>query len=256
MHYCVNPLAQAVTRRLVLVGLGLAGLGRLPAAAQGADREHRVKLDLPILSEEPTAVPLAVSLDHPMEPGHFIRWIEVTADNDPVPAKGRFVFTPANGRAWVAYQMRSGAGGTVTATAECSRHGRFSASQALRVVEGGCTTGPARGARERGGNPVVRLARTPRAGEIVEVRARVDHASHTGLGMRDGKVVREQPEYFVRHMAVFLDDEQVCEFRMTSAVSPNPLVRFSLRVARSGTLRVVFTNSEGQRWEAVQPLRV
>ena len=38
--------------------------------------------------------------------------------------------------------------------------------------------------------------------------------------------------------------------------SPNPLVRFPLRVARSGTLRVVFTNSEGQRWEAMQPLRV
>ena len=43
---------------------------------------------------------------------------------------------------------------------------------------------------------------------------------------------------------------------MTSAVSANPLIRFPLRVIRSGTLRVVFTNSEGQRWEAAQRIQV
>ena len=32
--------------------------------------------------------------------------------------------------------------------------------------------------------------------------------------------------------------------------------RFPLRVIRSGTVRVVFTNSEGQRWEAAQRIQV
>jgi hypothetical protein len=32
-------------------------------------------------------------------------------DKDPVPSKGKFLFTPANGRAWVAFPMRLGAGG-------------------------------------------------------------------------------------------------------------------------------------------------
>ncbi len=43
---------------------------------------------------------------------------------------------------------------------------------------------------------------------------------------------------------------------MTSAVSANPVIRFPLRAARSGTLRVVFVNSEGRRWEVAQPLRI
>ena len=57
-------------------------------------------------------------------------------------------------------------------------------------------------------------------------------------------------------MLVFLDDHKISEFQMTSAVSANPLIRFPVKAARSGTLRVVFVNSEGQRWEATQPLRV
>jgi hypothetical protein len=43
---------------------------------------------------------------------------------------------------------------------------------------------------------------------------------------------------------------------MTSAVSPHPVIRFPIRATRTGTLRVVFVNNEGQRWEVSQPLKV
>jgi desulfoferrodoxin (superoxide reductase-like protein) len=245
------------SRRSVLVGAGAWGL-TVPALARGQtapEREHRIRLDLPLLAEESTAVPVSVAVDHPMEPDHFIRWMEVTVDEDPVPDKGRIALTPWSGRAWVAYQMRSGSGGVLRATVECSRHGRFTARQEFRVAEGGCTTPPTRGARDPVGNPVLRLPATIRAGDIVEVRAKVDHNSYTGLVLREGKFVREMPEHYVKQMTVHLDDQLVCDFRMTSAVSPNPLVRFALR-ARGGMLRVVFVNSEGLRWEATQRLRV
>jgi hypothetical protein len=42
---------------------------------------------------------------------------------------------------------------------------------------------------------------------------------------------------------------------MTSAVSPNPLIRFPLKVARPAMLRVQFVNSEEQRWEVSQAIR-
>jgi hypothetical protein len=57
-------------------------------------------------------------------------------------------------------------------------------------------------------------------------------------------------------MTVWLDDQRVSEFQMTSAVSPNPLIRFPLKVTRPTTLRVQFANSEGQRWEVSQAIRV
>jgi predicted secreted protein len=75
---------------------------------------------MPILAEDSAAVPVQVSVEHPMEPDHYIRSLEVTLDKDPVPWKGKFNFTPGNGRAWVAFTMRSGTGGLVRAVAECS----------------------------------------------------------------------------------------------------------------------------------------
>lgn len=221
--------------------------------AQGFDRQHTPMLDLPILAEDGSAVPIRVSVPHPMEPDHYIRSLEIVLPTDPVAYKGRFVFTPANGQAWVAFQMRSGIGGVVKAIAECTRHGRFEGTRELRVVEGGCTTAPDKIARDRLGNPMLRLPRSVKAGEVVEVRTKVDHNSYTGLALKSGRFVRELPEFYVKQMLVYLDDQKVSEFQMTSAVSPNPLVRFPLKASRGGTLRVVFVNSEGQRWEVSHP---
>lgn len=249
-----------ISRRRFLTGSLAAGLGPLAwprwSWGQGKpDASHAVTIDLPVLADDPAAVPLQVSMDHPMDPDHFIRWLEVTLGTDPVPYKGKFHFTPANGRAWVAFQFRSGIGGVVKVVGECTRHGRFAGTREVRVSEGGCATTPDRTARERIGNPQIRLPRSVRPGEVVEVRTRLDHASYTGLALKGGKFIRELPEFYVKQMLVLLDNQKVSEFEMTSAVSPNPLIRFPLKVGAGGTLRVVFVNSEGQRWEAAQPLR-
>lgn len=236
---------------------GTAGV-LLPSGlwAQGlADRSHRPLIDVPVLAEDGTAVPIQVSVDHPMEPDHYIKQIEVVLETDPVPAKGTYRFTPANGRAWVAFQMRSGLGGVVKAVAECSRHGKFVGEKEMRVAEGGCTTAPDKVTQDRLGRPMLRVGKNVRPGEVLEVRAKVDHNSYTGLVMRGGKIVRERPEFFVKRMSVYLDRQLVSDFQLTSAVSPNPLIRFPLKVSRAGVLRVVFVNSEGQTWEVTQPIQ-
>jgi sulfur-oxidizing protein SoxY len=242
-------------RALLLAGvLALVAPGRLRAQPD-LNREHRPLIEAPTLAEDPGAVPIQVSVSHPMEPEHFIRSIEIRLDNDPVPYKGTFLFTPANGRAAVAFPMRSGAGGPLRVAAECSRHGRFVATRDIGVTEGGCA-GPPDMSRDRLGNPRIRLPESLRAGEVVQVRAKIDHNSYTGLVLRNGKYVREAPEFYVKQMLVFLDDQKVSEFQMTSAVSANPLIRFPLKVTRGGILRVAFRNNEGQRWEVTQRIRV
>ena len=249
-----------ISRRRFLVGSITAGLTPLvlPERSSGqgrSDAAHSLRIELPVLADDPAAVPFQASVDHPMDPDHFIRSLEVTLDTDPVPSKGKFRFTPANGRAWVAFQFRSGIGGVVKVVGECTRHGRFAGTREVRVTEGGCATTPDRTVRERIGNPQTRLPRSFRPGEVVEVRTRLDHASYTGLALKGGKFVRELPEFYVTQMLVYVDDQPVSEFEMTSATSPNPLIRFPLKVGGGGTLRVVFVNSEGRRWEATQPLR-
>ena len=251
---------DGMTRRSALHLAGgalLAGLA-LPGASSAqsrSDREHRIDLDVPILSEEPAAVPIRVGLDHPMEPDHYIQSIEVSIDRDPVPAKGKFLFTPANGRPWVAYQMRSGTGGwsrpwlSAAATGRSPPPARFASSRgaAARRPSGVRATGSV--------TPSFGCPSAVKLGEPFEVRARVSHGSHTGLVLKQGKFVRVLPEYYLRSMTVWLDDQQVSQFQMTSAVSPNPLIRFPLRIARPARLRVEFTNSEEQRWEVSQAIR-
>ena len=230
---------MGLTRRRLLVGAGLGLLAPRPLRAQSAlEREHQPRLEVPILAEDATAVPVQGSVDHPMEPDHRIKSIEIALDKDPVPYKGKFLFTPALGRAWVAFPMRSGAGGLLRAAEECTRHGRFTAT------------------RELLGRSQLRAPATIRAGETVEVRTRVEHNSHTGLVMKNGRPERESPEFYLKQMLVYLDDRPISEFQMTSAVSANPVIRFALKGIRSGTLRVVFVNSEGCRWEVAQAVRV
>lgn len=244
------------TRRAWLIGGALSLLLPSRLRAQPAlEREHRPLIEAPNLSEDPGAVPLQVSVNHPMTPDHFIRSIDIRLDDDPVPYKGTFFFTPANGQAMVAFPMRSGIGGLLKVVAECSQHGRFVATKEIKVAEGGCA-GPPDLTRDRLGNARVRLPESIRAGELVQVRAKVDHNSYTGLVLKGGKYVREAPEFFVKQMLVFLDDQKVCEFQMTSAVSANPLIRFPLKVSRAGALRVVFVNNEGRSWETAQPIRM
>lgn len=224
-------------------------------SAQSREREHEPKLELPFLAENPTAVPVRVSVDHPMEPNHFIRSIDIVLDKDPVPHKGTYRFTPANGQAWVAFQMRSGTGGIVRASAECSQHGRFVATREIRVASDGCTTLSDTIDKDRPGNARLRLARPPKVGEVIEVRAKIDHDSDTGLSLRGASYVRERPEFFIKQMRAYFDRELISEFQLTSAVSPNPLIRFPLKVTRAGTLRVVFLNNEGRQWEAAESIQ-
>src|SRR4030095_15261803 len=199
-------------RRSVVRGSGPLLPAPRRAWSQGTlEGEHALRIEVPILAEDSAAVPLQVSVEHPMEPDHFIRSIEVSLDKDPVPWKGKFLFTPGNGRAWAAFTMRSGSGGLVRAVAECSRHGKFTATREVRVAEGGCaTTAPVD--RARMGNPQLRLPGSLPPGQVVEVKTKVDHDSQTGLALKGGKYVREAPEFFVKEMLVYLDTEKISEF--------------------------------------------
>jgi desulfoferrodoxin (superoxide reductase-like protein) len=247
-----------MSRRSVVFALsGAAAIVLRPAIgpAQTLAAGHQPTLDVPTLAEDPTAVPVRVSVDHPMTREHFIQSVELILEADPVPHKGTYRFTPANGRARVSFPMRSGTGGLLKAIVTCNRHGRFVGTGAVRVGGDGCAS-ESDGWRWRPGNPRIRVMGVPKIGEIVEVATKLDHVSDTGLLLKDGKYTRVRPEFFVREMRVFLGDQRISDFRLTSALSSNAIVRFPVRVTGASTLRVVVVNSEERRWEAIERIRL
>ncbi len=93
-------------------------------------------------------------------------------------------------------------------------------------------------------NPKIRVPRRIKKDQIIEVRVKVRHNSYTGLKFKDGKYGFARPAYFLRTMIIKYGDDPVCQYDMTSATSPNPLIRFKLRAAKEAPLTAEFTNSE------------
>lgn len=133
------------------VGLGSSAFAQpargTPAAMQDAIRKvigsapvnpGRVKLDLPPLSENGNAVPLAVSVESPMTAADHVRAIHVFTEKNPQPDVASFRFGPRAGRASVATRIRLADTQTVVAIAELSDGSFWSASTGVVVTLAAC----------------------------------------------------------------------------------------------------------------------
>jgi desulfoferrodoxin (superoxide reductase-like protein) len=209
-------------------------------------------------------VPAVLEMTHPMEGDHSIAAVRVTNARDPVPSKGVFHFTTANGQVYLSYQIRLDAGPSeVSAEAECTRHGRWSAARAVSVVDGagGCAASAAAPARSAGDvrAPAIRIPELLkrgrlRPGEIALVQLVMRHPSRTGLARRDGRFVQESEPLYLKEIDVIYGGGRVCRFELTSALADDPFIGFKLRVWHPGLLQVVATNNLGQQFEAAEPI--
>ena len=99
---------------------------------------HIPKVDLPIIAEDGSLVPIIVSVNHPMEPDHYIKSIYILDDLSAIPSKGLYRFTPANGEAYISTRIKLAETTTVRAIAECNKHGKWEGSSDIKVTVGGC----------------------------------------------------------------------------------------------------------------------
>lgn len=267
------PPSPVVSRRAFL-GLAAAAAGLIgergvhrawadqPSTLDGL---HRPLLRVPAATSNGARVPVIVEVAHPMEREHHVGVLEVVNPRDPVPLKGRFHFTPANGRAYVAFQARLDEGpSTITAAAECSRHRRSTATASVTIAEGGggCAGGApplAQLGDDEIRPPVIRIPQLVaegwiRAHEIIDVQVKTKHPNRTGLVVRDGRFVQDSEPFHLDEMEVFYDGERVSRFVLSAALSDNPLITFKLRTRPGATVRVTLTNTRGQRFEATHEL--
>jgi desulfoferrodoxin (superoxide reductase-like protein) len=212
-------------------------------------------------------VPITIEMTHPMEPGHHITKVTVVNERDPVPLKGVFELTPANGLVHLAFQARIDEGASeVAATAECSLHGAWTTTGTVRVADGagGCSDpGPAK-ARTVSAEilpPRLRLPGLVRTGrvrpdEVLEAQLLMRHPNRTGLVRRDGKFVAEAEPFHLRELEVFYREARVSRFLFTSALSDDPLITFRVRAGQGGVLRALLANTRGQRFEALTRVEV
>ncbi len=272
-------------RRFLALGsaaVGLFAAGRVRQAFGGSQGRHLradapetlspfERLHFPVFRLPPATangprVPIVVEMSHPMEADHHIKSVHVVNERDPVPSKGIFYFTPSNGQVYLAFQARLDQGVSgVSVTAECTRDASWTTTKSITIPEGagGCAdpAPPAgRTARDEILPPRIRIPQLLKHGrirpdEIVDVQLEIRHPNRTGLVIRDGKFVQESEPFYLKDLEVFYGGERVSRFAMTSALSDNPFITFRLRARREGPLTIVLTNSRGQRFEAMRPIR-
>jgi sulfur-oxidizing protein SoxY len=258
----VLGLAAAAAALLIEPRIG----GAAGEGSSAVERLHRPLVRVPSATANGARVPIVVEMAHPMDPDHHVTTLEIVNPRDPVPVKGRFHFTPANGRAYVAFQARLDEGpSTVIAASECARHGPFSATAAVTIAPGagGCAGGAPLALRadiDEIRPPVIRIPKLVAeaaidVGEIIDVQVKMKHPNRTGLVVRDGTFVQDTEPFHLTELDVFYDRDRVSRFVLTAALSDNPLITFKLRARREGAIRVTVTNTRGQRFEATHALR-
>lgn len=82
-----------------------------------------------------------------------------------------------------------------------------------------------------------------RVGEVLEVRALVQHAMETGYRLgSDGALL---PRDLIRRMEAHFDGELVMAAELHAAIAANPFVAFQLRLPRTGLLTVRWSGDNG-----------
>ena len=259
----LRTLAWAVAGSLVAAGRPLeAAAGRRPlweridAARKRLDgavpKEGGIRLDLPGVTQDGSAVPLTVDVDHPMEDDDFVEALYLFAAGNPTPEVADVYFTPLAGRARLSTRIRLNESQTVLALARTSRGEWLAGRREVRVTVSGCLSRDNRSDSDSLMRTRIRVSDRLRRGEIGDVRTLVDHPMETGLREDgEGGII---PERIVNEFRAEFNGEPVLRVRLYRAVSANPYLRFAIAPNESG--QAVFHWNEDRGESATESTRI
>ena len=131
--------AQNVTQQL----LQSASQTEVQAATdnflQGADPiTQGLSLDMPALGDNPSAVPVKVIFEVPIDEQHYCEALIILAERNPKPVACRFTFTPLAGTTEVAIRLRLIESQNIKAIARMNDGSYLMTQRHITVTAGGC----------------------------------------------------------------------------------------------------------------------
>jgi sulfur-oxidizing protein SoxZ len=104
------------------------------------------------------------------------------------------------------------------------------------------------------GNPRVRVPERAKRGEVIEIRAMIEHPMESGFRLNNvGKPI---PRHIVDSFACRYDGREVFRVKLHPAVSTNPYFLFYTVATRSGELHFAWTDDLGNVAAATASLEV
>lgn len=212
-----------------------------------------IRLDLPLVSEDGSAVSVAVTVDSPMTDDDFVQSIHLFADRNPSPEILAVELTPRAGRAELSTRVRLNESQSVIAIARTSRGRVLATARDIRVTISGCLVRADTYDSPADLDTRVRVTAPARAGEPAEVLTLINHPMETGLRLDEaGDPI---PERIIDRFEARLNGEPVLRARYYRSLAANPFLRFHVAPETPGTLALTWTEDTGRIAEAEARIR-
>jgi len=115
-----------------------AALKRVFAGRPMKDGSGMIKLDVPLIAENGSVVPVSVEVSTPMTPQSYVKHIYIVADKNRIPIVTRVALTPDSGQAYMGANIRLGETTDVRAIVEQSDGTLLAVKREVKVTVGGC----------------------------------------------------------------------------------------------------------------------
>jgi sulfur-oxidizing protein SoxY len=259
------PLTRRLlSRRRLLIGAGLMLLSpmaladgpwqRLEAASEllggTTPATEGLVLDLPLVSEDGSAVPLTISFDGSLADDDYLTEIHLFATGNPSPEIASFSLGPEAGLPEISTRVRLNETQQVIAIARTQQGETFATAREVRITVSGCLMRGDDQGPEPLTNPRVSLPERFTAGVPGEVRTLISHPMETGL--REGSDGETLPRHIIERFTVTLDGETVFAADLHQSISANPYLRFYLAPQEDAELVIEWQDDSGEsaRYEA------
>lgn len=95
----------------------------------------------------------------------------------------------------------------------------------------------------------------PKAGEVLRVRAQMEHVMETGL-RTDPATGQVRPRHIMNYFEAKLGDTLLFVWEPGTSVAPNPYIEFTFKARRSGALNLLWKDDQGARLSASKTITV
>lgn len=95
----------------------------------------------------------------------------------------------------------------------------------------------------------------PKAGEVVRVRAQMEHVMETGRRM-DPATQQLRPRHIVTHFDAKMGDQPIFAWELGTSIAQNPYIEFTFKARRSADLHLHWKDDQGGALSASKAITV
>lgn len=95
----------------------------------------------------------------------------------------------------------------------------------------------------------------PKAGDILRVRAQMEHVMETGL-RNDPATGQRRPRYIVSHFEAKMAGKLIFSWDLGTSISQNPYIEFTFKARQSGDLTMLWKDDKGLTLTASKTITV